>query len=91
VREGSGLAAALGRDRQFPPLLLHLIASGEASGELGAMLERAARQQQEEVAGRTTLLVGLLEPLLILAMGGIVLLIVLAVLQPIIEINQLLR
>ena len=91
VREGGSLAAALGRDRQFPPLLVHLIASGEASGELGSLLERAARQQQDEVQARLALLLGLLEPLLILAMGGIVLLIVLAVLQPIIEINQLLR
>lgn len=91
VSEGSGLAAALAGERQFPPLLTHLIASGEASGELDAMLDRAARQMQDEVAGRTALLVGLLEPLLIVAMGGIVLLIVLAILQPIIEINQLLR
>jgi general secretion pathway protein F len=91
VREGSGLARALSQDKQLPPLLLHLIASGEASGELGPMLERAAKQQQDEVSNRTALLVGILEPLLILAMGGIVLLIVLAVLQPIIEINQLVR
>lgn len=91
VREGGSLATALGRDRQFPPLLVHLIASGEASGELGTLLERAARQQQNEVQVHLTLLLGLLEPLLILAMGGIVLVIVLAVLLPIIEINQLLR
>jgi general secretion pathway protein F len=91
VREGSGLARALSQDKQLPPLLLHLIASGEASGELGPMLERAAKQQQDEVSNRTALLVGILEPLLILAMGGIVLLIVLAVLQPIIEINQVVR
>ena len=55
------------------------------------MLERAARQQQDEVNSRTAVLVGLLEPLLIVTMGGVVLLIVLAILQPIIEINQLMR
>lgn len=91
VREGSSLARALAQDRQFPPLLMHLIASGEASGELASLLDRAARQQQDEVSGRTALVVGIVEPLLILVMGGIVLLIVLAVLQPIIEINQLVR
>lgn len=91
IREGSGLAKALGQEKQFPPLLVHLIASGEASGNLGGVLEHAARQQQDDVSARTTLLVGVLEPILILAMGGIVLLIVLAVLQPIIEINQFVR
>lgn len=91
VREGGSLAAALTRTKQFPPLLAHLVGSGERSGRLDAMLDRAAAQQQGEVAQRTALLVGLLEPALIVAMGGIVLLIVLAVLQPILEINQLMR
>jgi general secretion pathway protein F len=72
-------------------MLVHLIASGEATGELPAMLERAAALQAQEVERRTMTLTGLLEPLLILAMGGIVLVIVLAVLMPIIEINQLVR
>ena len=91
VREGSPLAGALGATRAFPPLLIHLIGSGERSGQLHAMLERAARQQQDEVNNRTAVLAGLLEPLLIVGMGGVVLLIVLAILQPIIEINQLMR
>lgn len=91
VREGSPLHRALATDRLFPPLLVHLIASGEASGTLGKMLERAASQQQAELDRRTAVALGLFEPLLILVMGGVVLTIVLAILMPIIEINLLLR
>ena len=91
VREGSPLHRALAADRLFPPLLVHLIASGEASGTLGKMLERAASQQQAELDRRTAVALGLFEPLLILVMGGVVLTIVLAILMPIIEINLLLR
>lgn len=91
VREGQGLARALGATRAFPPLLIHMIANGEATGRLDELLERAARLQQQELVNRTTTLTTLLEPLLLLAMGGLVLLIVLAVMQPIIEINTLLR
>jgi general secretion pathway protein F len=91
VREGSPLHRALAADRLFPPLLIHLIASGEASGTLGKMLERAASQQQAELDRRTAVALGLFEPLLILVMGGVVLTIVLAILMPIIEINLLLR
>ena len=91
VREGSPLHRALAADRLFPPLLVHLIASGEASGTLGRMLERAATQQQNELDRRTAIALGLFEPLLILLMGGLVLMIVLAVLMPIIEINMLMK
>lgn len=91
VREGSSLHRALATDRLFPPLLVHLIASGEASGTLGRMLERAATQQQNELDRRTAIALGLFEPLLILLMGGLVLMIVLAVLMPIIEINMLMK
>jgi general secretion pathway protein F len=91
VREGVGLARALAATRRFPPLLTHMIASGEATGQLDQMLERAARLQQGELETRTALLASLLEPLLLLGMGGMVLLIVLAVMQPIIEINTLLK
>jgi len=91
VREGQGLAAALGRQKVFPPVLVHLAASGEATGELAAMLERAAANLSREAERRALALSTLLEPLLILAMGAIVLGIVLAVLMPIIEINQLVR
>lgn len=91
VREGSPLHRALAVDRLFPPLLVHLIASGEASGTLDRMLGRAAMQQQNELDRRTAIALGLFEPLLILLMAGLVLLIVLAVLMPIIEINLLLK
>lgn len=91
VREGVSLHRALARDKRFPPLLLHMIASGEQTGRLDEMLEKVSRQQQEEVGNRLAVAMSLLEPLLILAMGGFVLLIVLAILQPIIAINQLLH
>ncbi len=89
VREGAGLARALGATRAFPPLLVHLIASGEVSGKLEQMLERAARLETQALERRLAVFVTLLEPAMILVMGGIVLLIVLAILLPIIQINQL--
>ncbi|ESJ12320.1 MULTISPECIES: type II secretion system inner membrane protein GspF [Cupriavidus] len=91
VREGSSLARALAAQNQFPPVLVHLIRSGEATGNLPTMLERAAQGEAQELERRTLFLTSLLEPLLILTMGVVVLLIVLAVLMPIIEINQLVR
>lgn len=89
VREGIGLSRALAVSGLFPPILIHLIASGEASGRLDAMLERAAAQQEQEVGSYTSVLTSLLEPVLILVMGGVVLAIVLAILMPIIEMNQM--
>lgn len=91
VREGQSLSRALGTTRAFPPLLIHMIANGETTGRLDELLARAARLQQQELENRTGTLTSLLEPLLLLAMGGLVLLIVLAVMQPIIEINTFLR
>jgi len=91
VREGSTLSRALAAGGLFPPVMIHMIASGEATGELPDMLERTARTLSGEVERRTLTLTSLLEPILILVMGGIVLMIVLAVLLPIIEINQLVR
>jgi len=91
VREGVSLSRALAASALFPPLLVHLIASGESSGQLDAMLERAAAQQEQEVGNYTSVMTALLEPLLILSMGGVVLLIVLAILMPIIEMNQMVR
>lgn len=91
VREGSSLARALGAGKIFPPMMIHMIASGEATGELPEMLERTAATLSSEVERRTLALTSLLEPILILVMGAIVLMIVLAVLLPIIEINQLVR
>jgi general secretion pathway protein F len=89
VREGSEIGTALERSGQFPPMTVHLIRSGEASGALDSMLERAALSQERELETRLAMLMGLLEPLLILLMGGIVLVIVLAILLPIFELNQL--
>jgi general secretion pathway protein F len=91
VREGMGLARALAQAGQFPPLLIHMIASGEATGQLSALLDRAAKLQEADVENRTVVLTTLMEPILLLSMGAVVLLIVLAVMQPIIEINQLIR
>ena len=91
VREGVGLSRALAASGLFPPILVHLIASGEASGRLDTMLERAATQQEQEIGNYTSVLTSLLEPLLILVMGAVVLAIVLAILMPIIEMNQLVR
>jgi general secretion pathway protein F len=91
VREGVSLARALSVQKHFPPMLIHMIRAGEITGELPAMLERAANAQEQDLERRTLTIAGLLEPALILAMGVVVLLIVLAVLMPIIEINQLVR
>ena len=91
VREGVSLASALQVQKTFPPLLVHLTASGEKTGTLPELLERAAQTLSREVERRAMALTALLEPLMILVMGGFVLLIVLAVLMPIIEINQLVR
>jgi general secretion pathway protein F len=91
VREGVSLARALSAQQHFPPMLIHMIRAGELTGELPAMLDRAASAQEQDLERRTLTIAGLLEPALILAMGVVVLLIVLAVLMPIIEINQLVR
>jgi general secretion pathway protein F len=101
VREGFSLAKALRADvdeerrpghvKLFPPVLIHLIASGEATGRLPEMLSRAADIHSREAERRALFFTSLLEPILILTMGVVVMLIVLAVLLPIIEINQLVR
>jgi len=91
VREGGSLSRALGRAKLFPPLVVHLIASGEASGQLDTMLQRAAEAQSRELEGWVRTLTALLEPLLILTMGLVVLFIVIAILLPIFEMNQLIK
>lgn len=91
VREGGGLARALGKSKLFPPLVIHLIASGEQSGKLDLMLVRAAEAQTRELENWVSALTALLEPVLILVMGGIVLFIVIAIMLPIIEMNQLVK
>jgi general secretion pathway protein F len=89
VREGSGIGDALERTGYFPPITVHLIKSGEASGSLDAMLERAAVNQERELETRISLFMGILEPVLILVMGLIVLVIVVAILLPMFEMNRL--
>lgn len=89
VREGSTLGSALERTGYFPPMMLHLVASGESSGKLDMMLEKAATHQERELASALSIFLGLLEPVVILIMGGVVLTIVLGILLPIFEMNQL--
>ncbi len=89
VREGVTLSRALAASGLFPPILIHLIGSGESSGKLDIMLDRAATQQEQEIGNYTSVLTSLLEPVLILVMGAVVLIIVLAILMPIIEMNQM--
>ena len=89
VREGSTLSNALERTGYFPPMLLHLIASGESSGQLDSMLEKAATHQERELNSLMAIFLGLFEPVVILIMGGVVLTIVLGILLPIFEMNQL--
>ncbi len=91
VREGAPLGSALAAHPRFPTLLPMFARLGEQTGTLPAMLERAARQLGQEVQRRAMQVATVLEPLLIVAMGAIVMLIVLAVLLPIIELNQLAR
>jgi len=91
VKEGSALSKAMGKSGLFPPVLTHLVASGEATGQLAAMLERASESQRTEVERKAMWLTSLMEPVLILVMGLVVLLIVLAVMMPIIEVNQLIQ
>jgi general secretion pathway protein F len=90
VREGGAIGRSLGASRLFPPMTVHLISSGESSGELEDMLERAAQSQERELDGLLAALVGLLGPLMIVAMGLFVMGIVFAMLLPIFEMNTLL-
>ena len=89
VREGAPIGKSLGASKIFPPMMIHLIASGETSGELETMLDRAATNQEREMDSILGAVVGLLGPLMILVMGGLVLLIVLAMLLPIFQLNEL--
>ena len=91
VSEGSSLSSTLENSGYFNPMLINLIASGEATGQLEQMLERAAMNQERELETTMAMLMGLLEPLLIVAMGGVVLIIVLAILLPVLDLNQLVK
>ncbi|MEN8178065.1 MAG: type II secretion system inner membrane protein GspF [Pseudomonadota bacterium] len=89
VREGSSLHSALEKTGYFPPMTLSLLASGESSGNLEGMLDRSAEIQDREIEALVSTILGLFEPLLILFMGGVILIIVLAILLPIFDLNQL--
>ncbi len=89
VREGGTLARGLERSGDIPPMMLHLIASGERAGELDSLLARAAELQEKALAARIALVVSLFEPIMLVLMGGVVLLIVMAILLPILSLNQL--
>jgi len=91
VREGSSIFAALDKSKLFPPMTLHLIASGESSGNLEDMLDKAAVQQERELETIIATFMGLFEPLLIVVMGVVVLLIVLSILMPIMNMNELMQ
>jgi general secretion pathway protein F len=91
VREGAPIGRSLAASRLFPPMTIHLISSGESSGQLENMLERAAISQERELDGLLAALVGLLGPLLIVLMGMFVMGIVFAMLLPIFELNQLIH
>lgn len=89
VQEGSSFNKALAKTGEFPPMLVHMVASGEASGELETMLDRVAKNQSRELEMTLGALMSILEPVLIVFMGGFVLLIVLAVLMPIFQMNSM--
>jgi len=91
VREGAAIGRSLAASRLFPPMTIHLISSGESSGQLESMLERAAISQERELDGLLAAMVGLLGPVLIVCMGLFVMGIVFAMLLPIFEINQLIH
>jgi general secretion pathway protein F len=91
VREGAGVGKSLGASRIFPPIVVHLISSGEVSGKLDEMLLRAADNQEREVETRIGVLMKLMEPVMTVVMGGIVLIIVLAILLPIFNLNTLVQ
>lgn len=89
VVEGSSLRNSLAQTGCFPPMMLHMIGSGEKSGELDKMLERTSRNQEKELENYITVLVRLFEPMMLVVMGVVVMLIVLAILLPILNLNQL--
>jgi general secretion pathway protein F len=91
VREGVSLSKAMEQSGVFPPVLLTMVGSGEASGTLGDMLSRAGGIQQRDLQNRVAVLLGLFEPLVLLVMGGLVLLLVLAIILPILNLNQLVQ
>ena len=91
VREGAPIGKSLAARKLFPPMMIHLIASGESSGELEKMLERAATNQEREMDGLLSTLTNLLGPLMVVFMGAVVMFIVIALLLPIFQLNDLVK
>ena len=91
VREGASISEALTRTGYFSPLVIQLVSNGEASGKLGEMLERSAKAEESEFEGVTAVFLGIFEPAMILVMGLVVLIIVLAILLPIFDMNDLIQ
>ena len=89
VQEGSSLHRALQHSGRFPPMMVHMVASGEASGELESMLERSASNQERELEMALGTMMAIFEPLMVVFMGVMVLLVVLAVLLPIFKLNTM--
>lgn len=91
VQEGSSLNKALAEEKIFPPMMIHMVASGETSGDLETMLSRSALNQERELEMTLGTVMGLFEPLMVVVMGGLVLLIVMAILLPIFDLNTMVR
>src|SRR5580692_5782483 len=91
VREGAPIGKSLAVRKLFPPMMIHLISSGESSGELEKMLERAASNQEREMDGLLSNMTNLLGPLMVVFMGGVVMFIVIALLLPIFQLNDLVK
>jgi general secretion pathway protein F len=91
VREGAAIGKSLAARKVFPPMMIHLISSGESSGELEKMLERAASNQEREMDGLLSTMTNLLGPFMVVFMGGVVMFIVIALLLPIFQLNDLVK
>jgi general secretion pathway protein F len=91
IREGESIAEPLRRSGAFPPMVTHMIAVGEKSGQLEAMLENVSRAYEADVETRVSALTALLEPMMIVLLGGVVAFITMSILMPLIQMNQLVQ